>query len=423
MDKPIVVAFDIYGTILSPGSIAKNLEQYTRDDKDRARSIATLWRHYQLEYTWRLNSMGRYMSFEEVTRNALIHALQETGISVKDDDIRDLLIAHDNMAAFPDVEPALDQLARAENIAPVIFTNGTSDMVSKSVLRSGPLSRYTETFTDLVTVDEVRKFKPAPEVYNYLAERVGKDPSDIWVISSNPFDIIGALHVGMKVIWIDRSRQGWADLVSPGLEPTAIVDSLEKILDVVNDREGAAIVAALFEAFFVDETLVDIFDAVLVNEGYGDLVTTSRVLYPQGDDVVKRLGKPTQSAVYAPFSLRQIVEFVVLLPLNFIPVAGTPMFLILTGYRAGPFHHWRYFQLLDLSKQQRKERIRRRQLQYTTFGTVALILQLVPPLSMFFLMSTAVGSALWAVDLENKRDQIGGQRPDLVSDYHDEDTI
>lgn len=131
--------------------------------------------------------------------------------------------------------------------------------------------------------------------------------------------------------------------------------------------EGAAIVAALFEAFFVDETLVDIFDSVLVSEGHGELVTMSRVLYPQGDDVVKRLGKPTKSAVYAPFSLRQIVEFVVLLPLNFIPVAGTPMFLVLTGYRAGPFHHWRYFQLLDLSKPQRKERIRRRQLQYTTW--------------------------------------------------------
>jgi hypothetical protein len=36
-------------------------------------------------------------------------------------------------------------------------------------------------------------------------------------------------------------------------------------------------------------------------------------------------------------------------------VAGTPMFLLLTGYRAGPFHHWRYFHLLDMTKQQKKE--------------------------------------------------------------------
>ncbi|PKY04160.1 hypothetical protein P168DRAFT_268835 [Aspergillus campestris IBT 28561] len=183
--------------------------------------------------------------------------------------------------------------------------------------------------------------------------------------------------------------------------------------------EGSAIVAILFEAFFVDETLVDIFDAVLVSEGYGDLVTTSRVLYPQGEDVVKRLGKPLHSAVYAPFSLRQIVEFVVLLPLTFIPIVGVPLFLVLTGYRAGPFHHWRYFQLLDLSKQQRKERIRERQLQYTGFGTVSLILQLVPPLSMFFLMSTAVGSALWAAGIENKRDALNRQ-PEDVGDFHDD---
>ncbi|RAL09544.1 EI24 domain-containing protein [Aspergillus homomorphus CBS 101889] len=186
--------------------------------------------------------------------------------------------------------------------------------------------------------------------------------------------------------------------------------------------EGAAIVAILFEAFFVDETLVDIFDAVLVSEGHGELVNASRVLYPQGDDVVQRLGKPTQSAVYAPFSLRQILEFVVLLPLNLIPVGGTPMFLVLTGYRAGPFHHWRYFQLLDLSKQQRKERIRHRQLQYTTFGTVALVLQLVPILSMFFLMSTAVGSALWAVELESRRDPLG-RRPGRDGVYRDDDPL
>lgn len=130
--------------------------------------------------------------------------------------------------------------------------------------------------------------------------------------------------------------------------------------------EGAAIVAALFEAFFVDETLVDIFDAVMVNEGQEQLVLTSRVIYPEPGNPRSRLGTPTTSAVYAPFSLRQIIEFIVLLPLIFIPVAGTPMFLILTGYRAGPFHHWRYFHLLDLTKQQRKESIRRRQLQYTT---------------------------------------------------------
>lgn len=162
--------------------------------------------------------------------------------------------------------------------------------------------------------------------------------------------------------------------------------------------EGAAIVALLFEAFFVDSTLVDVFDAVLINEGCKDLVAPSRVLDP-----VKQLGEPTTSAVYSPFSLRQILEFIILLPLNFIPVAGTPMFLIITGYRAGPFHHWRYFKLLNFTKKERNAFVKDRQLKYTWFGTVALLLQLVPVLSMLFLLTTAAGSALWIVKLEGTR--------------------
>jgi len=167
--------------------------------------------------------------------------------------------------------------------------------------------------------------------------------------------------------------------------------------------EGAAIVAILFEAFFVDETLVDVFDAVLINEGLRDLVASARILHPDGGDPVKQLGKPTMSAVYSPFSIRQIAEFILFLPLNLIPVAGTPMFLILTGYRAGPLQHWRYFKLLGLTKKERQAAIKQRQLRYTWFGTIALLLQLVPVLSMLFLLTTAAGSALWVVKLEKQR--------------------
>lgn len=166
---------------------------------------------------------------------------------------------------------------------------------------------------------------------------------------------------------------------------------------------GAAVVAVLFEVFFVDETLVDIFDAVLVKEGFEDLVGRARILHPEAADPVQMLGKPTVSSVYSPVGFRQILEFVMLMPLNLIPVVGGPIVLIVTGYRAGAFHHWRYFTLLELSKKERELYIQRRQLKYTWFGTTALLLQLVPVLSMFFLLTTAAGSALWAAKMERAR--------------------
>ncbi|KUL82928.1 hypothetical protein ZTR_10400 [Talaromyces verruculosus] len=183
--------------------------------------------------------------------------------------------------------------------------------------------------------------------------------------------------------------------------------------------EGSAIVALLFEAFFVDETLVDVFDAVLINEGFEGMVNKERVIHPDGINPVQRLGKPTTSAVYAPFSFRQIIEFILLLPLNFVPVAGVPMFLVLTGYRAGPFHHWRYFQLLELTKDKRKRFVRNRQLKYTAFGTVALILQLIPIFSMLFLLTSAAGSALWAAEMEKHKAFLETHRSDR-EEYHDD---
>lgn len=130
--------------------------------------------------------------------------------------------------------------------------------------------------------------------------------------------------------------------------------------------EAAAVVAILFEAFLVDEAQVDIFDAVLVYRGYDDLVRQTRPVEETSlNDPVRRLGKPTRSSVYGPFSFRQIAEFILLLPLNLVPYFGVPLFLLLTGYRAGPLQHWRYFKLLDLDKKNRNAFVKRRRWQYT----------------------------------------------------------
>lgn len=116
----------------------------------------------------------------------------------------------------------------------------------------------------------------------------------------------------------------------------------------------------------MDEAQVDIFDSVLVAEGHGDLVSVSRPVLPEeeGLNPRTRLGRPTQKAIYAPFSLRQIVEFVLLLPLNLVPYVGVPIFLLFTGYRAGPLLHWRYFKLKGMDKHEKKAFIAKRRWMY-----------------------------------------------------------
>ena len=129
--------------------------------------------------------------------------------------------------------------------------------------------------------------------------------------------------------------------------------------------EAAVVIQLLFEAFMVDETQVDVFDAVLIKHGHVDLVAATRDVHHDAPDPAKMLGRPTSSVQYAPFPFRLILECIVFLPLNFVPVVGTPAFLVLTGHRAGPLHHWRYFKLLEFSREQRREFIRERKWQYT----------------------------------------------------------
>src|SRR5947208_15420 len=71
--------------------------------------------------------------------------------------------------------------------------------------RAAVQSAGLESWLDeLISVDEVQTYKPSPLVYQYAAERLGQVIGEIRLISSNPFDVIGATAVGMQVAWLDR---------------------------------------------------------------------------------------------------------------------------------------------------------------------------------------------------------------------------
>ncbi|KAI0469655.1 hypothetical protein GGR56DRAFT_487981 [Xylariaceae sp. FL0804] len=175
--------------------------------------------------------------------------------------------------------------------------------------------------------------------------------------------------------------------------------------------EGLVVIQGLFEGFFVDECRVDVFDATLINEGLESLVAPHRILFPDAPNAVKKLGKPTSAAAYQPWSLVQMVELAVCLPLNLVPYVGTPAFIIITGARLGTFAHYRWFELRGLTKRERREEIRARYWDYVWFGTVAMVLELVPIFSFLFLLTSTAGSALWTADLEKKARAVEAPAP------------
>ena len=59
-------------------------------------------------------------------------------------------------------------------------------------------------FSKIVSVDPIRTFKPDPAVYDYLAAELGAQKNYVWLISSNPFDVIGAKAFGLRAAWVQR---------------------------------------------------------------------------------------------------------------------------------------------------------------------------------------------------------------------------
>lgn len=184
--------------------------------------------------------------------------------------------------------------------------------------------------------------------------------------------------------------------------------------------EGQVIIQALFEGFFVDECQVDIFDATLINYGYTDLIAPQRIIFVDAPNAVRMLGKPTRRAEFWPFSWKQIIELIVCLPINLIPYIGNVAFIMITGSRLGKLSHHRWFVLRGLDRREKKREWKLRRWEYLWFGTVAMVLELVPILSFFFLLTTAAGAAMWTARLEEQaRVRIG--RPITAEDVWNEE--
>lgn len=97
---------------------------------------------------------------------------------------------------------------------------------------------------------------------------------------------------------------------------------------------------------------------------------------------------------FAKFAPAAIIRYFLYLPLNFIPVVGTVLFVIMQGRNYGPAAHARYFQLKKWNSTQKSEWIDQHKAAYTSFGIPATLLELVPIGGILFAFTNQVGAAL-----------------------------
>ncbi len=220
MEPPTyALGFDVYGTLVDPLALAEPLQALVGE---QAVAFANLWRTKQLEFSFRRGLMRRYVDFDLCTRQALRYTQQALRCELPESDHDRLLEAYLYLPTFPEVVASLTAL-KAQGHRLVAFSNGVEASIRALLSNAGVLSHLE----DVVSVDDIRTFKPDPAVYAYLAQRTGQPPSDTWLVSSNAWDVIGAKASGLRAVWVKRQPEAVFDPWD--VEPDLVVSQLDAL--------------------------------------------------------------------------------------------------------------------------------------------------------------------------------------------------
>jgi 2-haloacid dehalogenase len=213
------LAFDVYGTLINTHGVVAALTGLVGD---KAKAFSHTWRDKQLEYSFRRGLMQNYETFAVCTSQALDYTCAYYKTDLTEDQKQELLGIYRVLPAFDDVKEGLTQLAGA-GFRLYAFSNGAADALEILLNTAG----IRGLFLGVVSTDDLKSFKPNPGVYSHFLRKSAASGSNAWLISSNPFDVIGSISAGMKGAWVKRSPEAVFD--PWGVEPNLIVSDLKEL--------------------------------------------------------------------------------------------------------------------------------------------------------------------------------------------------
>ena len=229
------LTFDLFGTILDLGSSLKPYIGSMLAAQDTTVATEEFWgrqrtrqRLEQFQDSLMLQGHGGYL---ETVRRAYLYTLRSFGLEhvAQDGNQVDAFMAQwQRLRPFPDVLPALPDLHR--NFRLVILSNGDPAFLEHLVTHQVPWN-----FDDVISVSAVGMFKPHPTVYQYAAHRLGTDCRDLCMVSSNSFDVVGAVACGYAGAYVNRYGLPYEEtpfrLSMEATDFSALNDALQALLD------------------------------------------------------------------------------------------------------------------------------------------------------------------------------------------------
>lgn len=224
-----LIAFDAYGTLFDVYSMGKLAEELF---PGHGQAFALMWRDRQIEYT-RLVTMSDpnpsgskyYLPFWELTVRSLRYVCKRMELNLTAEHEDRLMSQYAKLTGFDDSLNVLRTI-KAKGISTAILSNGSREMLA-TVVESNGLNPYLDK---VVTVEDIRLFKTAPQAYELLLKAFPVKKEEILFVSSNAWDALAAKWFGFDVFWVNRLGHPFEEI---GEAPNYEGISLTKVLEVI----------------------------------------------------------------------------------------------------------------------------------------------------------------------------------------------
>ena len=220
---PRVIVFDLMGTLLDLRAMDTHFERFFGDA-----SIRKEWFMQTQQLAMAAMLTNNYEDFGVQVDTGLEITARHYKVSMLGEEKNLILGTLRKLRPYPDVANSLQRL-RDAGLRLATLTNATVQSAEAQLSHTG----LQDHFEQVISADEVRCFKPALEVYQHAAKRLGVEPGDLRLVSAHHWDVTGALQAGCAAVFVARTDQVMNPFgPQPDVRGADLGEIVEKILEV-----------------------------------------------------------------------------------------------------------------------------------------------------------------------------------------------
>jgi 2-haloacid dehalogenase len=215
-NKPKLILLDVYETVLDMSDLERKVNELLASKRGYR-----IWFESLMEYCFVDNCIQQFHDFGTIAKATMQMTAEELDRTVSDEDVESILGLMKQLPVHQGVQQGLSDLYDM-GIRMAALTNTSQKILRERMEFTGMIS----FFEDVLSAEQVKKYKPCIEVYTWAARRLNVAPADVLMVSAHGWDLAGAFNAGMKTAYLQKERTALFPL-SP--KPNIICSGLDDL--------------------------------------------------------------------------------------------------------------------------------------------------------------------------------------------------